>query len=586
MMKRIWLSGMSLGQKIMILAIGAQLFLVSIAAFLGYNALSSHHALLADSTLTMLELTSANLSDILSEIDALTFKILGDPIIQSELSHIADSDDLQQQISSYHPLYNQLIRYMQEGSAIGVEHIHLQTDAYMVRTTYRQTDAAEQALYDELIRSAVLCNGQTTYHTASHNGHQLLAARSIRQVSPFTLSINGTMILDLNIDKLVSKATNGTARIGSLYWILDDQGQSFYQSDALTPEDIAVVSASLNKKPHVISLHDGHYFMCHGTLKGQTDWGYTLLLSYETQWQTQIRSLLIYLLALLAALVLATLLSRATIRSITRNISALLDKISGFQGELTESTTDALPASTGAPDEIAVLHTHFDHMAEKIRVLIRERYISELLTKEAQLQALEAQTNPHFLYNVLESINCRAKLSGNHDIATIVEALGRLLRVSLDKHSKMIPLQEELSLVKDYIVIQRQRYESQLDYQESVPDELLQTEIPKLAIQPLVENAIKYALESGIDDYCTIQVTASVHQQAMIISVANTGSSFPEHMLGVLDTSAMTAHGFGIGLSNIHSRLHLTYGEQGYLYLNNIDGMAVCELHIPLLSHS
>ena len=163
-----------------------------------------------------------------------------------------------------------------------------------------------------------------------------------------------------------------------------------------------------------------------------------------------------------------------------------------------------------------------------------------------------------------------------------MEALGRLLRVSLDKRSKMLPLQDELSLVGDYIAIQRQRFERQLEYTEAVPQELMHVEIPKLAIQPLVENAIKYALENGIDDYCRIEVTASVQTQSMVISVSNTGSTFPDHMLGVLNADAITSHGFGIGLSNIHRRLRLTYGDHGYLYLRNQDDSAVCELHIPL----
>lgn len=582
-MRRSNLSGMKLGQQIMILAIGVQIFLVSVAAFLGFSTLNSNNSLLAKSTLTMLELTSANLSNSLTKIDALTYTILGDPIIQQELSNIAASDN-QQTLSSYHTLYDQLIRYVQENRDLGVRYIHLQTDGYSIYTTFQRPTTAQETLLSQLIDEAALANGQIIFHTESCEDNHLMAARSIRQISPFNLDITGTMILDLDIDKLVSKATNNTAEIGSLYWILDKGGQSFYQSNALTEEDIAVISAGLSDKPHVISLHDGHYFLCHGTLGTHPDWGYTLLLSYETQWRTQLNSVLIFLLTLLGALILGSLLSQMIVRSITRDLDALLNKIYRFQGEVTESAADIAVSGDDAQNEIAVLHTHFDQMTERISTLIRERYVSELLTKEAQLQALEAQTNPHFLYNVLESINCRAKLAGNTDIATIVEALGRLLRVSLDKRSKMIPLQDELSLIHDYIAIQRQRYENQLNYQDHVPGDLLQIQIPKLAVQPLVENAIKYALENGIDDYCAVEVTAAVQQECMIISVANTGSTFPDHMLGILKTDAITTHGFGIGLTNIHRRLQLTYGDQGYLDLKNANGMAVCELHIPLLS--
>lgn len=577
-------SNMKLGKKIMLLAVGAQLFLVCAAAFGGYSALRSHHALLAESTLALLETTSANLGSIFAEIDTLTYSMLGDDVFQQELSSIAGTSDLQQQLSSYHTLYDRLIRYEQENRRLGIKHIHLQTSAYTVLTDYQKSAVTHSDTLNALTSAASANNGLPVYDTALCSTGDLLVARSIRQVTPFTLTPIGTMILDLDLDKLVAQATNHTAQLDSLHWIIDDGGTVFYQSSALTEEDLTLISGNISATPHVISLPDGHYFMCHGQLNVQSGWGYTLLLPYETQWQMQMRSIAIFLLALLSALMLAFLLSRATVRAITRDINALLGKMNLFQAELTQ-TSIAPPFQTDTQNEIAVLHVHFDRMTERINTLIQEKYISELLIKDAQLQALEAQTNPHFLYNVLETINCRAKLSGHQDIATIAEALGRLLRVSLDRRSKLIPLRQELSLVDDYLAIQRLRYENQLSYTLSVPDELMNVQIPKLSIQPLVENAIHYALEGGIDDYCSISVSACIHPDHMVIAVQNTGSAFPEPMLGMLQPDAVVPHGFGIGLSNIHRRLQLTYGDQGYLYLKNVDGQAVCELRIPL-NHS
>ena len=133
----------------------------------------------------------------------------------------------------------------------------------------------------------------------------------------------------------------------------------------------------------------------------------------------------------------------------------------------------------------------------------------------------------------------------------------------------------------DYILIQKQRYEDQLTYAESIPEQLLEVMIPKLVIQPLIDNAIRYALERGIDDACSITVSACGTEDAVDITVSNSGSSFPEDMLGPLQPEQIRSHGLGIGLVNIYRRLQLTYGADSGLCLENTDGLAVCRLRIP-----
>ena len=131
------------------------------------------------------------------------------------------------------------------------------------------------------------------------------------------------------------------------------------------------------------------------------------------------------------------------------------------------------------------------------------------------------------------------------------------------------------------MTIQKERFEDQLEYTENVPDELMEVRVPKMILQPLVENAIKYALESGFDDSCQITLNADSQDGMIRIRIENSGSSFPEEMLGELNPDRLEPHGFGIGLGNIHSRLRLSFGNAYGIWLSNQGMWAVCEVRIP-----
>lgn len=562
---------MKLRNKILFSAVLSMLLIVGAAAYLGLHILSGHRELLSQATQRTLDTVSGGLNSAIGELGRLTYKILGDSTVQAELARIDGAGSAQEQLASYHTLYNRLILYQHEYSGLGVGEIVLVTGAYDVTTAYTGADAGFQAMRRPLIEAAAGSGGTLVLEPGGEGSGTLYAARAVRQVSPFDLSILGTMIVTVDMDRFIALAG------GEYLWMMDRQGVPFYRSEALTDGDVAAIAAG--REDQILRLSSGHYFVSRGTLPG-VGWGYSLLVSCEEQWRFQRVSYAVFLAVLAFAAALAVLISGAAVRSITRRMDALLDKISGFQERMTASGVQPL-AEGDRGDEIDILHSHFDGMAARIQTLVQEKYVSELLSKEAQLQALEAQINPHFLYNVLETVNSRARLSGNRAISAIVEALGRLLRVSLDTRTKTLTLRQELGLVRDYITIQEERFEDQLRYTEDVPPDMLEITIPKMIIQPLVENAIKYAVENGIDDTCDIRVSARREGGEAVLLVSNSGSQFPEEMLGGLRPDAIVSHGLGIGLANIHRRLQLTYGPDSGITLQNEGDSAVCLLRIP-----
>ena len=204
----------------------------------------------------------------------------------------------------------------------------------------------------------------------------------------------------------------------------------------------------------------------------------------------------------------------------------------------------------------------------------------ELRGMNDRIKMLRQQINPHFLYNTLDTVNWLAQKYGAEDISAIARSLGQLFRSTISGQTDLIPLDEELAILNNYITIQKIRFKARLDFRLSVPDNASRILVPKLCIQPLVENALKYAMEYT-DETCIIQVTVQEQEKDYVITVSNTGSQFEENLLWKIQNQEIIPQGSGVGLINIDSRLKLLYGTHYGLNIYNEDGMAVVMLSIP-----
>lgn len=174
----------------------------------------------------------------------------------------------------------------------------------------------------------------------------------------------------------------------------------------------------------------------------------------------------------------------------------------------------------------------------------------------------------------------------SEEISQITTSLGNLLRLSLGKTSQDFTLRQEMTIVENYITIQKLRYRKRLNFTTDIPEELMNTQIPKFTLQPLLENAIRYGLEES-SETCFIAITAELIKDQVILKITNTGSSFEEGFMDKLLNEEISPHGFGIGILNIHKRLQMTYGSEYGLNLYTIEDedtyeeCAAAEIHIP-----
>ena len=220
-------------------------------------------------------------------------------------------------------------------------------------------------------------------------------------------------------------------------------------------------------------------------------------------------------------------------------------------------------------DELGYLSKCFNKMSCEIDNLLNRVYKEQLTRKESELKALQAQINPHFLFNTLESINWMAQLNNVPEIRDMVTSLSALMEASIGKGSPMVPLSKELKYIDSYLLIMKNRYGDRLTYESYVDKSLLRNEVPKLILQPLVENAIYHGIDrmrkKGI-----ITLTIEQREDKIYIEIKDNGKGMTsEEVEGMNRLFQEDNHDYllgtnrkSIGLVNVNGRLKLFFGQE------------------------
>ena len=222
-------------------------------------------------------------------------------------------------------------------------------------------------------------------------------------------------------------------------------------------------------------------------------------------------------------------------------------------------------------DEIGILYREYNHMIEKQNSLIKSEYQNKLITMDAQMKALEARINSHFLFNTLESINSMAEIAEHEEISTMSLALGNMFRYAVKTKGELVTLRQELEHVNDYVSIQKIRFDNRFRLDIDIPENLYGQQVLKLILQPLIENSLTHGL-----NYCSIgdliSISACIADHNLLIRVSDNGSGIPRDELNRLRDNLRSEASFtelgvrekqSIGLKNIQSRIELYYGK-GY----------------------
>lgn len=226
-------------------------------------------------------------------------------------------------------------------------------------------------------------------------------------------------------------------------------------------------------------------------------------------------------------------------------------------------------------DEITELGISFNIMTGQIRELLNAKIREQENLKKAELRALQAQINPHFLYNTLDTIVWLAEANKPDQVIEIVKALSSFFRIALSKGKDWISLQQEVEHVRSYLAIQKMRYRDILEYEIEVEEELLDSMILKLTLQPLVENALYHGIKTKRDGGKIVVRAKRMGKDKVLLAVQDDGVGFTPYKLAQIqevlteDSSETTMGEGGFGLENVHKRIQLYYGKQYGLFIQS-----------------
>lgn len=238
---------------------------------------------------------------------------------------------------------------------------------------------------------------------------------------------------------------------------------------------------------------------------------------------------------------------------------------------------------TGNSFEFDSLEKSFNAMSMELKHQFEQIYVEELELKDAQIMALQSQINPHFLNNTLEIINWECRLNGNIKASSMIEALSVMLNATMNrKKQNMIPLSEELSYVDAYLLIIQQRFGSRLQVFKNIDHGILWVEVPRLIIQPIIENAV----EHGMNPQNRGQIALDIYSEngCLHIDVTNNGMLSEEDCQKIdellnPDSMEEDLRSTSLGIRNVNRRIKIIYGEKyGLTIRNNEDGNTVSSI--------
>lgn len=211
-------------------------------------------------------------------------------------------------------------------------------------------------------------------------------------------------------------------------------------------------------------------------------------------------------------------------------------------------------------DEIAMLGRSFNKMSAKLKELISQVYLMKIKHKEAEFAALQAQINPHFLYNALDTIYWMGRMEKAFETSKLVEALAKLFRLNLNSGREIILLQDEVEHLQNYMIIQKKRYRDAISFNIDIEDGLLECRVIKLVLQPLVENAIVHGIDKK-EGKGNISVSIRKEAENLIYEVRDDGIGIDVKEINLLLEDVGDSNR-GLGIKNVNDRLKLYFGEQ------------------------
>ena len=537
-----------------------------------YIPLRAYDRQLYKSSAQMISLFAEQIQDELMDYEDISYRILTDTALQENLSIMKEAaPGTLTWINAQTKVANRVAYYsLWFSNAVSFQ---LKTSRGNSYNHFFEVSAGSDELTEERITAAVNHRGRFVWLTEEGAQTRLFLVREIREMQDMDLDTLGCLLIEVDFPALVEQYNHSMAQMGVMpRCAVYNDGLCLYASDA------AIQTLGVGEDGYTYMKLDGQPMLC-VRYTSSNGMKYVTLVDYSGIRATTLVAVSVTILCILAAVLLTLAVSTGLIDNILNDLQLLLQKFDAFAISGEPITTHNSPYQ-GRLDEIGDLHRGFDWMTRVWTRVNHEKEEQRHLLQEKQIQQLRAQIRPHFLYNTLESIYCLAQNLEDQRIAVMTNALGKLLRSSLNDKRDVITVSEDLQVTRDYLSIQQIRYGERLQVEYDFPQDILPCRIPAMTIQPLVENAIHHAAEKMLD-VCVIRVSGAATADGVDIIVQDNGPGTDEDILNKLESGEVQPEGLGIGMRNIHKRVQHAFSEQYGLRVCSEEGQTQITVHLP-----
>lgn len=436
--------------------------------------------------------------------------------------------------------------------------------------------AKEQWFIDTLAAKghAVIVPPHENVYTYSHEA-VVSVCRAI--INPYNDKVVGVLKIDQKLRTFEQIFANAAPEQGEINIVYDSQGNVFYSNADLTPSQFS-------------SIFNTSAFSNNGNdkivISGSSTDGYWKLFSLVDVSTISSKAEFIkrnnFILAV-SLFIVCTALSIIVSFTINNPIRKLITSIQSFQqGNLYEQVT------IKRKDEFGSIADAFNKMIINIRNLINKEYKMELLKKQAEFESYQSQINPHFLFNTLNSIKSVAIQGDNDKSAEMIQYLSDHFRYSLNKGVYLVSVLEELEYVDKYIYLQKIRFSDKYTILKEIDDDVLDNEIPRMILQPIIENAFIHGLEHSTQAGEIKMIAANIKEEFNIY-ISNTGKVMEQAQLDQINSQLsldedeyILEHKDKVGIYNVNARIRYCYGNQyGLKFINSSESQTTIRIRLP-----
>jgi len=291
----------------------------------------------------------------------------------------------------------------------------------------------------------------------------------------------------------------------------------------------------------------------------------------------------ITMLLLIATVMVIVVIALVMVSKVVKMYYEPMEKLVTKMAQVSEGNLDIRINEAHSGQDFATISKGFNHMMEEMNQLIEQVKLEQHQIEVIKFNALQSQIKPHFLYNALDCIHWQAASEGNKDISTFVKALANYYRACLSKGKDIISLREELEHIKSYLIIQNIRYENILESRFEISECYMDVKIPKMTLQPLIENAIYHGMKTKSGKKGIVVLTVVEEEEGIVLGVCDNGQGMSRAEVEEMNRSISEYdEDFGYGIRNVNKRIELLFGEQyGLYYVINSEGGITVKIRLP-----